>query len=309
MHKKIRLGAIVDEFIKYQIDRGLSLRYTSYYRDVSLKRLLEFCGRETKLHRLNESNLRSFAEYLKTVRKISQNSRRRYLLDVKMLLKYAQNRNYKSPSCELVQLPRRQAARPRNWITHSEFQYLVGFIDTGQLRGVRDRALIEMLYATGMRISECLALKTNGINLDTKRLTIIGKGGRTRLVFLSDEAAIWLEKWLNHPGRTNEDGHLWYRFRPGGPYQSLELGYASVYKILRTLASQAGLRHISPHSLRHSFATNLLQSGADIRSVQTLLGHAQLATTEIYTHISDKHLEAIYRRHHPSNHAALASIS
>ena len=308
MRKKILLGAVVDEYIQNLTERGLSRRYTNYCKDVSLKRLLEFYGRETKLHRLNDTNLRDFAKHLRNVRRINQNSRRRYLIDIRALLKHARNQNYKSPEPEIVKLPNKQAVRPRNWVTHSEFQTLTSFIDTSQLRGVRDRALIEMLYATGMRISECLALKASDLNLSTKRLTVIGKGGRSRLVFLSDEAAFWLARWLDRSPSDSRGGHLWHRFRPGGPKRGFGLGYAGVYYALRALAREAGMHHISPHSLRHSFATNLLQSGADIRSVQTLLGHAHLATTELYTHISNKHLENTYRRYHPGNHAPLASI-
>ena len=302
MRKKILLGAVVDEYIQNLAERGLSCRYTSYCKDVSLKRLLEFYGRETKLHRLNDENLRDFAKHLKNVRRIKQNSLRRYLLDVRALLKYAEARNYKGSRPEAVKLPKKQAYEPRNWITHSEFRRLVSFIETDKPRGIRDRALIELLYATGMRINECLVLKTNDINLETKRLTIIGKGERTRLVFLSDEAARWLERWLSYRTAEAGDVYLWRRFRPGGPYRGPGLGYAGVYSTLKSLAQKADLPHMSPHSLRHSFATNLLQSGADIRSVQMLLGHTRLATTELYTHISDRHLERTYRLHHPSNH-------
>ena len=306
MRKKIQLGTLVNEFVLNIEERGLSRRYADYCRNVSLKRLLEFYGRRTKLHRLNGENLREYAGYLRKTRRVKQNSLRRYLIDVRTLLKYAQTRNYKAPGPEAVRLPKKQAAGPRSWITHSEFRLLADLVDTGRPRGVRDRALIETLYASGMRISECLALKTADVNLETKRLTVVGKGGRSRLVFISDEAAFWLAKWLNQRKPGIQDEHLWQSLKSGKARQA-GLGYASVYDTLRALARRAGLPHISPHSLRHSFATNLLQSGADIRSVQTLLGHSRLATTEIYTHVSDKHLESTYRRCHPSNHDSLVN--
>ena len=305
MRKKIKLCSAVDEFIEHQANRGLSVRYIDYYRNVSLKRLMSFYGREANLHLIEEQSLRELTKYLKEVRQIKQNSLRRYLIDVRTFLKYTEKRNYKCADSEVVNLPKKQAFQPRVWITHTEFQRLVGRLNMARPSGLRNRALIEILYSTGMRISECLALERKDINVKTRRLTIIGKGGRHRLAFLSNDAVFWLSKWLKCL-KTNKECSLW---RLPGRYDTSSdtgLGYAAVYYMLRDLARAADLRHISPHSLRHSFATNMLQGGADLRSIQDMLGHSHLSTTEIYTHTSDRRMEDVHRRCHPSNRAKLS---
>jgi integrase/recombinase XerD len=167
-------------------------------------------------------------------------------------------------------------------------------------RGLRDRALIELLYATGMRVSELIALRPADINLEASYLTCTGKGDKQRIVPIGDEAAGWVQKYLrqSRPALLGKrtSARLFVNARGGGP----GLTRVGFWKILKGYARQAGLtRTLSPHMLRHSFATHLLERGADLRAIQMMLGHADLSTTQIYTHVLEQRLRAVYDRFHP----------
>jgi integrase/recombinase XerD len=167
-------------------------------------------------------------------------------------------------------------------------------------RGLRDRALIELLYATGMRVSELLSLRPADVNLEASYLTCSGKGNKQRIVPIGDEAAVWVKRYLRE-GRSALLGkrsslRLFVNAKGGGP----GLTRVGFWKILKNYARQAGLtKGLSPHMLRHSFATHLLERGADLRAIQMMLGHADLSTTQIYTHVLEQRMRSIYDRFHP----------
>jgi integrase/recombinase XerD len=167
-------------------------------------------------------------------------------------------------------------------------------------RGLRDRALIELLYATGMRVSELLSLRPADVNLGASYLTCSGKGNKQRIVPIGDEAADWVKKYLRESrpallGRR-QSPRLFVNAKGGGP----GLTRVGFWKILKAYARQAGLTtSLSPHMLRHSFATHLLERGADLRAIQMMLGHADLSTTQIYTHVLEQRMRSIYDRFHP----------
>ena len=167
-------------------------------------------------------------------------------------------------------------------------------------RGLRDRALIELLYATGMRVSELLSLRPADVNLDASYLTCSGKGNKQRIVPIGDEAADWVKRYLRE-GRPALLGkrtspRVFVNAKGGGP----GLTRVGFWKILKTYARHAGLtKGLSPHMLRHSFATHLLERGADLRAIQMMLGHADLSTTQIYTHVLEQRMRSIYDRFHP----------
>jgi integrase/recombinase XerD len=166
-------------------------------------------------------------------------------------------------------------------------------------RGLRDRALIELLYATGMRVSELLSLRPADVNLEASYLTCSGKGSKQRIVPIGDEAADWVRKYVreSRPALLGKrtSPRLFVNARGGGP----GLTRVGFWKILKTYARQAGLKALSPHMLRHSFATHLLERGADLRAIQMMLGHADLSTTQIYTHVLEQRMRSIYDRFHP----------
>jgi integrase/recombinase XerD len=167
-------------------------------------------------------------------------------------------------------------------------------------RGLRDRALIELLYATGMRVSELLSLRPADVNLDASYLTCSGKGNKQRIVPIGDEAADWVRRYVRE-GRSallgkRSSPRLFVNAKGGGP----GLTRVGFWKILKVYARQAGLaKSLSPHTLRHSFATHLLERGADLRAIQMMLGHADLSTTQIYTHVLEQRMRSIYDRFHP----------
>jgi integrase/recombinase XerD len=194
---------------------------------------------------------------------------------------------------------------PRSWqvlpkfLTADTVDRLVRAPDVRTPRGVRDRALIELLYATGLRVSELVALRSQDLQLDAGYLTTTGKGRKQRLVPIGDEAVTWVRRYVADArplllGRRTSP-RLFVNARLG-----TGLTRVGFWKILKGYARQIGLApHISPHVLRHSFATHLLERGADLRAIQMMLGHSDLSTTQIYTHILDARMRIIYDRFHP----------
>jgi integrase/recombinase XerD len=170
--------------------------------------------------------------------------------------------------------------------------------DTTEPSGVRDRAILELLYATGMRASECLDLRVEDLNLRSGYVICTGKGKKQRLVPVGAEASAWVTRYLREARPLHTRGHDSGRFfvNPRGG----RLSRQSLWVVVRRAATRAGLRaRVSPHTLRHSFASHLLEGGADLRSVQAMLGHADIATTQIYTHLPTSALTRMYRRYHP----------
>jgi integrase/recombinase XerD len=171
--------------------------------------------------------------------------------------------------------------------------------DTDTARGLRDKALIELLYATGLRVTELLSLKPGDVNLDAGYLTCIGKGDKQRIVPLGHAAADWVRRYLaeGRPVLLKTRKTPWLFVNAKGGARLSRVGF---WKILRNYGTRAGLpRGLSPHVLRHSFATHLLDRGADLRAIQMMLGHADLSTTQIYTHVLEARLRSVYDQFHP----------
>lgn len=195
---------------------------------------------------------------------------------------------------------------PRSWtvlpryLSVEEVDRLIAQPDVASSRGLRDRALIELLYATGMRVSELVGLRPADVNLDASYLTCTGKGDKQRVVPIGDEAATWVRRYVREArpallGRRTSP-RLFVNARGGGPGLT-RMGF---WKILKGYAAAAGLAStLSPHQLRHSFATHLLERGADLRAIQMMLGHADLSTTQIYTHVLEQRMRSIYDQFHP----------
>jgi integrase/recombinase XerD len=194
---------------------------------------------------------------------------------------------------------------PRAWKTLPKFlsvedvDKLLAAPDTAVPRGLRDRALIEVLYATGLRVSELINLKPQDVNLESGYLTTTGKGRKQRLVPLGDEAASWVVRYLKESRpvllKKRTSSRLFVNARGG-----TGLSRIGFWKILKAYGRQCGLPGaLSPHVLRHSFATHLLERGADLRAIQMMLGHSDLSTTQIYTHILEARLRAVYDQFHP----------
>ena len=207
---------------------------------------------------------------------------------------------------KLAASPAEDLRPPRAWkvlpkyLSIDDVDRLIAQPDIATPRGLRDRALIELLYATGMRVSELVTLRTADLNLDASYLTCTGKGEKQRIVPIGDEAAQWVRRYLRDARPVllgkRTSSRLFVNARGGGPGLT-RMGF---WKILKAYARKGGLtRTLSPHMLRHSFATHLLERGADLRAIQLMLGHADLSTTQIYTHVLEQRLRSVYDRFHP----------
>jgi len=196
---------------------------------------------------------------------------------------------------------------PRAWpalpkcLSTEEVDLLIAQPDTSVPLGIRDRAMIEVLYATGLRVSELVAIRAADLHVDAQYLTCIGKGNKERLVPIGEQAAAWMQRYEREVRRELAARRAGQRGSPrlflnarGGP-----LSRVGFWKILKNYARRTGLSAVSPHVLRHSFATHLLERGADLRAIQTMLGHADLSTTQIYTHVLEARLRTVYDRFHP----------
>jgi len=205
---------------------------------------------------------------------------------------------------ELIERPRLSRPLPKT-LSREAATTLVEGPDVATVRGLRDRALLEVLYATGMRASECLGLRLEDVNLNAGYVVCTGKGRKQRLVPLGAEAIVWIRAHLErarpqHTGR-HDCGRLFVNPR------GRALSRQSLWTIVRAAAARAGVtRRVSPHVLRHSFASHLLEGGADLRAVQAMLGHADIATTQIYTHLPSATLKRMYREFHPRARATRA---
>ena len=195
--------------------------------------------------------------------------------------------------------PRAWQSLPRH-LSVEEVDRLLAQPDVKTPRGLRDRALIELLYATGLRVSELITLRPGDVNLESSYLTCTGKGEKQRIVPMGDEAADWVRRYLRDARPTllgkRSSPRLFVNARRGGP----GLTRVGFWKILKAYGRTAGVSPgLSPHMLRHSFATHLLERGADLRAIQMMLGHADLSTTQIYTHVLQERMRAVYDRSHP----------
>lgn len=192
-----------------------------------------------------------------------------------------------------VEVPRSWAPLPR-YLSFEEVETLLAAPDPSRRSWLRDRAMIEVLYATGLRVSELVALRRDSLDLENAFVRTVGKGDRERVVPLGESASRAVVEYLARGRRTSRDPRLFLNYR-GQP-----LTRGGFWLILRGYGRRAGIRReITPHMLRHSFATHLLERGADLRSVQMMLGHSDISTTEIYTHVVRERLKQIYSSHHP----------
>ncbi|KKU20816.1 MAG: Tyrosine recombinase XerD [Candidatus Nomurabacteria bacterium GW2011_GWA1_46_11] len=268
-----------------------------------LDRFLQF-SKISKPEDIGEELIRQYRLYLNrlnsprtgNLRKVTQNY---HIIALRGFLKYLAKRGVKSVSAEKIDLGRAED-RHITFLDGRELERLLDAPEGNSLTALRDRALLRMLFSTGMRVSELCSVNRDDIDLKRGELSVLGKGRKIRLVFLSEEAREHLKKYLDR--RTDADGALFIRVpkRGFGKSSDLRLTPRSVQRAVEKYAKMAGIvgKHVSPHSLRHSFATNLLRNGADIRSVQALLGHSSVTTTQIYTHVTDQQLREVHKRFH-----------
>ena len=290
----------IDAFLTHlTVERRLAVNsIESYARDLSL--LAEFTERQGQtVDALARTALEDFVRDLMSQGR-SPRSVARAVACYRGFYRFlvVEGRLKTSPADDL-RPPRAWKTLPR-YLSIEEVDCLIAQPDVTTPRGVRDRALIELLYATGMRVSELVTLRPADVNLEASYLTCTGKGDKQRIVPVGDEAAAWVDRYVREARPSllarRSSARLFVNARGGGP----GLSRVGFWKILKGYARQAGLtRALSPHMLRHSFATHLLERGADLRAIQMMLGHADVSTTQIYTHVLEHRMRSLYDRFHP----------
>lgn len=290
---------MIDAYLTYLRDvRRMSPNTVeSYARD--LAQLAAFAERKgIQVEALERQDLETFVRQLMSAG-LAPRSVARAVACVRGFYRFLaiEQKQDRSPADDL-RPPRAWAALPK-FLSLDDVDRLLAQPDTATPRGLRDKALIEVLYATGLRVSELVSLRAGDLNLEEGYLTCIGKGDKQRMVPLGHEAADWVRRYLRD-GRTallrkKSSPWLFVNARDGGP-----LSRIGFWKVLKEYGIKAGISpDLSPHVLRHSFATHLLERGADLRMIQLMLGHADLSTTQIYTHVLEARLRAVYDKFHP----------
>jgi integrase/recombinase XerD len=294
------MPAVIDPVADFlgalEAERGASRNTLAAYRH-DVDDFLKFLGGVERLASVRPDDVVTYAERLRRSG-LRPSSVARRLSALRGFYRHLvrEGRIDENPT-EHVDLPRRPRPLPRT-LSREATAALVEAPDVRKPAGVRDRAMLELLYATGMRASECLGLRLEDLNLSAGYVVCTGKGRKQRLVPVGGEALQWVRAYLRDVrpalARKRDAGRLFLNAR------GQRLSRQSLWAIVRRAAASAGLRRrVSPHVLRHSFATHLLEGGADLRSVQVMLGHADIATTQIYTHLGSAALRAMYRSFHP----------
>lgn len=307
------------QYLEYlEIEKNRSQKTLENYGRY-LDRFLQFIhstssgqAKAASLSQITEDAIRQYRLYLNrlkdnkgnALKKVTQNY---HIIALRNFLKYLAKRDIKSVSAEKVELGK-QEDREVTFLEREELDRLLNAPEGSELDALRDKALLTTLFSTGMRVSELCSLDRDKIDINRGEISVRGKGSKIRVVFLSDDAKDVLNRYLDK--RPDVDEALFIRIprsktfsKDSPPAGGLRLTPRSIQRIVGKYAIKAGIvgKNVSPHTLRHSHATDLLRNGADIRSVQALLGHSSVTTTQIYTHVTDKQLREVHQKFHNKN--------
>lgn len=304
----MELERLLKDFLEYlEIERNVSHLTIRNYKHY-LERFSSFLSpKPPTLSAITQENIRQYRLYLSryadakgmSLKRVTQNY---HLIALRSFLKYLAKRDIATISPDKIDLPKAES-RSIKFLEHNDCERLLNMPDMNTNEGRRDKAILEVLFSTGLRVSELVGLNRDFINLDRREFSVVGKGRRTRIVFLSERAAGWLRKYL----ATREDDlrPIFIRYSGKTPDaddktgESIRLTARSVQRGVEKYVKKAKLMvKITPHGLRHTFATDLLGNGADLRAIQELLGHKNVSTTQIYTHITNPQLKEIHDKFH-----------
>ena len=306
------LPALVDEFLEYlEIERNLSPLTIRDYRHY-LNNFINWSAASHPIFSpkdLTIDTVRKYRVYLAhlnspngnlPLKKVTQNY---YVIALRSFLRYLIRKDLAVVAPEKIELPKTES-RSLKFLDRDQLDRLLAQPDISKDAGLRDKAIMEMLFSTGLRVSELCRLDRDQVNIERKEFGVIGKGQRARVVFISDRCALWLERYLSK--RLDQFKPLFIRYagnqEPIINGEKMRLTSRSVQRILDKYVRKARLPvKATPHVLRHSFATDLLMNGADLRSVQELLGHKNVATTQIYTHVTNAQLRDVHKAFHSGN--------
>ena len=302
------IGRKISEFLDYlQVEKGSSPLTIRNYRHY----LTRFIGWMEKEHiheglaDINSEVIRRFRLYLSQLpdRKggtLSRKTQGYHAIAIRSFLKWLIKNDYKVLSPEKIDLPK-IPERQVKFLSGDQVDRLLNSPSLSTIQGKRDKAILEVFFSTGLRVSELTKLDRDKIDLDRREFGIVGKGGKARVVFLSTRASEWIQKYLSE--RRDHYQPLFIRHKgkidPSTPSEKMRLTPRSVQRMIKKYARKIKLSvEVTPHVLRHSFATDLLMAGADLRSVQEMLGHKNVSTTQIYTHVTNKQLRDVHTAFH-----------
>lgn len=296
------LKELKNQFLEYlEIEKGRSLKTVENY-DRYLSRFLAH-SKITSPSNITEQAVREFRLHLNrqpgTTGTMKHKTQNYYMISLRAFLKFLRKRDIESLNPERIELAK-VGARDLDLISADELGRLLDAPRGASLVSLRDRAMMELLFSTGLRVSELCSLNAD-LDLSRDEFSIRGKGEKVRVVFLSPAAKRCIKEYLDKRGDVDEAlfVHLAGQKQGAKKDRSLRLTPRSIERTVKQYAIRAGItRKVTPHIIRHSFATDLLENGADLRSVQALLGHANIATTQVYTHVTDKHLLEIHKAFH-----------
>ncbi|MEO6513191.1 MAG: site-specific tyrosine recombinase/integron integrase [Candidatus Saccharimonadales bacterium] len=295
------------DFLEYlEIEQNRSQKTISNY-DHYLTRLVDFAG-DIEVSDIDPELIRKWRLWLNRLGtnvsdELQKSTQNYHLIALRSFLKFCAKRNIPAIPADKIELAR-TVRKQVTFLNEEELERMFAEPKIDTLPGMRDRAILELLFSSGLRVSELVGLDRDHINLNRREFMVRGKGQKDRPIFISSEAAEWIERYLKDRKDTAKPLFVRYsgtkKVDLTGNYHRLTA--RSIQRLVARYALLAGItKHVSPHTMRHSFATDLLMNGADLRSVQAMLGHSNISTTQIYTHVTDPHLKSVHERFHHKN--------
>jgi len=303
-----QLPIYLKEFLEYlEIEKNRSdktLRNYAFY----LQRFLNWLGKNKNPSNITAEKVRKYRLWLNRLTDVhgdplKKNTQNYHLIALRSFLKYLAKRDIRTLSPEKIELPKAES-RSLKFLNNEQMDRLLAQPAISKISGLRDKAILELLFSTGLRVSELVKLNRDKIDFKRREFGVIGKGGRARVVFLSEKAVKWLKRYFD--AREDNFNPLFIRLLgktdETNNGEKMRLSVRSIQRIVKKYVKKAKIPvNASVHTLRHSFATDLLSHGADLRSVQDLLGHKNIVTTQIYTHVTNAQLKQVHEKFHSGN--------
>lgn len=298
------MSELILDFIEHlEVEGGRSSKTAENYR-LYLERFVEFTE-DIKVGDITSETIRKYRLWLNRYKNNNDDelaiiTQAYHLIALRGFLGYLSQRDIESLAPNKIVLPK-VSRKQVTFLHYDEVQRLIEGIDLSSEAGLRDRAILELLFSSGLRVSELINLNRDHVNTKRREFMVRGKGQKDRPIFISESAASWVDRYLDARNDTLPPLFLSYSKNnvasSSGDFRRLTA--RSVQRMVSQYARLAGItKHVSPHTMRHSFATDLLMNGADIRSVQSMLGHSNISTTQVYTHVTDEHLREVYEKFH-----------
>lgn len=298
------MSELILDFIEHlEVEGGRSSKTAENYR-LYLERFVEFTE-DIKVGDITSETIRKYRLWLNRYKNNNDTelaiiTQAYHLIALRGFLGYLSQRDIESLAPNKIVLPK-VSRKQVTFLHYDEVQRLIEGIDLSSESGLRDRAILELLFSSGLRVSELINLNRDHVNTKRREFMVRGKGQKDRPIFISESAASWVDRYLDARNDTLPPLFLSYSKNnvasSSGDFRRLTA--RSVQRMVSQYARLAGItKHVSPHTMRHSFATDLLMNGADIRSVQSMLGHSNISTTQVYTHVTDEHLREVYEKFH-----------